>query len=387
MEDSSFISIKDTNGRYNDFVRLMKATTCELKNSAITGKIDFAKHQGEKLEWVVLEQMKILAGEYNFNPENIIHTERQHFPDIISENYFGVEVKATKENTWTSTGSSITESLREDCVKKVFLLFGKLSFPQVDFRCKPYEDCLYDISVTHNPRYLINMDLSKEDKTVFQKLGVDYDQFRLDNNRIDIIRTYYREKYKNNGREMPWWIGDEPEDSKIKNIGGIRLYTNISRTEKDYLKLCGFILFPEVLVSRYGKLAMWLCSRHSIVNPSIRDMYSAGGQMNIYIDNKSVCVKVRKSLCEFLIAIDSLRDIFNERYDVYNEISYYSDYYSIGKDSYLEWKKVVNSYFTEIHLNIDKVMELTFVRVEGNNLIMITMSDSQQMKYQGLFNK
>ena len=285
MEDASYISIKGAEGRYNDFVNFMNATTSELKVSAVTGKIDYSKHQGEKLEWVVLDQMKKLAHRFNFSAENIIHTEKQHFPDIISENYFGVEVKATKEKTWQSTGSSITESLREDCVKKVFLLFGRLSVPEVDFRCKPYEDCLYDISVTHNPRYLINMDLSTKDKTIFKKIGMEYDEFRGNSNRIDIIRDYYRDKYKNHGKEMPWWIGEEPENEKIRNDGSIRLYTTFSNKEKDYLKLCGFILFPEVLDSQYGKLALWLCSRHSIVNPSIRDMYSAGGQMNIYINS------------------------------------------------------------------------------------------------------
>lgn len=373
MEDSSYITVKGINERYNDFVDFMEATTSELKDSAKNGKIDYSKHQGEKLENVVLHQMKSLANNFNFNPENIIHTEKQHFPDIISENYFGVEVKATKEKTWISTGSSITESLRDDCVKKIFLLFGQLSVPDVDFRCKPYEDCMYDVSVTHNPRYLINMDLQKTGETIFDKLNVKYDDFRVANNRIEIIRNYYRDKYRNKGKEMPWWIGEEPENNKIRNDGSIRLYSNLTKCEKDYLQLCGYVLFPEVLNSEYGKLALWLCSRHSIVNPNIRDMYSAGGQMDVYINGRFFCKNVPKSICNFLIVIDNIRDFFAKKIDVYNEIYYYSDFYT-GNDLYKDWKNTVNKYINNLlPMNIDEILKLTFDKIDkGKNVMMIS---------------
>ncbi len=64
MDDSTYISIKGADGRYDDFVRFMSATTSELKNSADTKKIDYSKFQGEKLEGVVLEQMKALAKDF-----------------------------------------------------------------------------------------------------------------------------------------------------------------------------------------------------------------------------------------------------------------------------------------------------------------------------------
>lgn len=71
MDEVSYISVKGAEGRYNDFVRFMNATAAELKTSAETGKVDFSKHQGEKLEWVVLDQMKELACQFNFNAGNI----------------------------------------------------------------------------------------------------------------------------------------------------------------------------------------------------------------------------------------------------------------------------------------------------------------------------
>lgn len=375
MDESTYISVKGSNERYDDFVRFMDATTQELKDSAVKGIVDYSNHQGEKLEWVVLDYMKSLASQFDFKPEAIIHTEKQHFPDIISENYFGVEVKATKEKTWVSTGSSITESLRDNCVKKVFLLFGRLSVPDVDFRCKPYEDCMYDISVTHNPRYLINMDLSIKDQTIFEKLGLGYDDFRIDSNRIDIIRNYYREKYRNNDKEMPWWIGEEPDNGKIHNEGSIRLYSTLSKAEKDYLTLCGFILFPEVLNSQYGKMALWLCSRHSVVNPNIRDMYSAGGQMDIYIDGEFIVRKAPKSFCNFLTLIDLIRGVFQEKSGVYHEISYYADYFSNVIAPYDTWKNNVVQYLPKsFGIGINEIMGLTFEGVIDNRVLLRRLS-------------
>ena len=77
----------------------------------------------------------------------------QRFPDIVAGQHFGVEVKSTKENKWVSTGSSIVESTRVDDVGSIYMLFGKLGGIPAEFRCKPYQNCLYDIAVTHSPLF------------------------------------------------------------------------------------------------------------------------------------------------------------------------------------------------------------------------------------------
>ena len=121
--------------------------------------------------------MKELCGRTPFRVEEIRLVSAQYFPDIIAEKYYGVEVKSTKENHWTSTGSSIVESTRDKNVENIYMLFGKLGGKTAEFKCRPYEDCLSDIAVTHSPRYLINMELTKE-QTIFSKMGVAYDQLR-----------------------------------------------------------------------------------------------------------------------------------------------------------------------------------------------------------------
>ena len=166
MNNESFITIAESKNHYDDFVHFMDATTDALRIDGKKRHDYYLGRNGEKLEEDVLQWMKAKAKDFRFNPDSILPTKKQHFPDIISNNYFGVEVKSTKENLWTSTGSSIVESLRDEDIKKVFMMFGILSKDNVDFRCKPYEKCLSDIHVTHSPRYSINMNLSDGDETI-----------------------------------------------------------------------------------------------------------------------------------------------------------------------------------------------------------------------------
>ena len=159
MDESGYIAVNLRHKEEERFARFMQITTEALKRDARTNVDYYSKQNGEKLEGVVLEMMRSHANEFDICPDSIKPTLKQHFPDILLGDNFGVEVKSTKERSWTSTGSSIVESLREEQVKRIYLMFGRLSAPDIDFRCKPYEDCLYDIAVTHSPRYLINMDL------------------------------------------------------------------------------------------------------------------------------------------------------------------------------------------------------------------------------------
>ena len=121
MNNESFITIAESKNHYDDFVHFMDATTDALRIDGKKRHDYYLGRNGEKLEEDVLQWMKAKAKDFRFNPDSILPTKKQHFPDIISNNYFGVEVKSTKENLWTSTGSSIVESLRDEDIKKVFM--------------------------------------------------------------------------------------------------------------------------------------------------------------------------------------------------------------------------------------------------------------------------
>ena len=109
-----------------------------------------------------------------FRPEEIKLVSGAKFPDIQAEQYYGVEVKTTASDTWKSVGSSIVESTRIEDVSMIYMLFAKLGGDFAEFRCKPYEDCLDNISLTHQPRYQIDMELEeKKRENIFQKMKID----------------------------------------------------------------------------------------------------------------------------------------------------------------------------------------------------------------------
>ena len=144
----------------------------------------------KQLEKEVLSAMKEQCKGTSFLPDDIQLVSGQRFPDIIASKHFGVEVKSTKENKWVSTGSSIVESTRIEDVNHIYMLFGKLGGKPIEFKCKPYHNCLYDIAVTHSPRYLIDMEITQE-RTIFSKMGIEYDKFRLSEDQISTVRSYY----------------------------------------------------------------------------------------------------------------------------------------------------------------------------------------------------
>lgn len=259
-----------------------------LDNTIKTLDVESKKNQtkylellGNKLEFVVAEIMTQNAKGTPF--ENSIELiSGQKFPDIIANRFYGVEVKTTKQNHWTTTGNSVLESTRVDGIERIFMLFGKMVSP-VEFKCRPYEDCLSDVVVTHSPRYLINMDL-QAGQTIFDKLDIPYDVLRRYSNPIKPITDYYRQFLKQ-GEEV-WWL--DQEDTKSTSLI-IKLWNNLSiESRKEYM-LNAMILFPEVFSNRtdkFNRLAVWLVSSEGVVCPNVRDVFSAGGQGTIEWEGK-----------------------------------------------------------------------------------------------------
>lgn len=260
---------------FKDFMSLLEK---EMNERAIKTPGRYCGSLGKDLERDTLATMKDIAPQTPFNPNNIELVSGQRFPDIIAESYYGVEVKSTKENHWTSTGSSIVESTRVPNVERIYMLFGKLGGERAEFKCRPYEDCLYDIAVTHSPRYLIDMKLEKS-QTIFSKMGISYDTLRTSDDAINTVRKYYRDKAKAENRaEMPWWLGESNYGNTVKM--SVRLWGGKSYKEENRrLQAKMFILFPEVLNSEYSNIALWLCVRYSIVLYNARDLFSASGVM------------------------------------------------------------------------------------------------------------
>ena len=248
----------------------------------------YKRCEGKELEVLAEKVLKEIAPSTPFRPEDIILVSGTKFPDIQAGQYYGVEVKSTKSNSWSSTGSSIVESTRIPDISKIYMLFGKLGGTPAEFRCRPYEKCLSNIAVTHSPRYLIDMSLDENQvANIFDKMKIDYDTFRLldEKDKIQRVRQYYKQSRQHGSSrqkfEMPWWIGEEGSEESSPMV--IRFFSDIEHIMQESMIARMFILFTELFrhnyTAKYKRAALWMCSRYSVIDNSLRDRFTAGGRI------------------------------------------------------------------------------------------------------------
>lgn len=264
------------------FANFMSKTEAYL-NDQTEGDAQLYKDcKGTKLENVTLKILHKLCVGTPFKKENIILVSGHSFPDIETRPCYGVEVKTTEKDSWTSTGSSIIESTRNENIKRIYMLFGKLGGKRAEFRCKPYEKCLSNIAVTHSPRYLIDMNLPQNGSpTIFDKMAIEYDEFRVldEREKISKLRKYYKQQAAANHKlQMPWWMGETELTEATAPV--VSLYNDLSPAIKDKINIRMFILFPfDIIHGKYQRAALWMCTRFSVIMPNMRDIFSAGGKI------------------------------------------------------------------------------------------------------------
>lgn len=264
---------------HKDFESLLDLTTAKLHTGALEYEDKYLKLLGNKLENEVFYLMDCCATGTVF--ENTIElVSGQKFPDIIANNYYGVEVKSTKQNHWKSAGNSVLESTRISEIERIYMLFGKMCSP-IEFKYRLYEECLSEVIVTHSPRYSIDMNL-EQGATIFDKIEMGYDRIRQYQNPIKPFKEYYRNKLSE-GQEL-WWM-DNIEYTPDSII--IKVWNTIDKEEKELYKIKGFTLFPEILSNKqtkFDRFSLWLSSENRILCPNVRDLYTAGGRQEVYVD-------------------------------------------------------------------------------------------------------
>lgn len=340
--ESKIIVIRKQNKSlaYQAFVDLMKKTEQIMNDKARSNPNDFRKISPSELECCSVDAVKFACSDSPFKADEVQLVSGQKFPDIVANKYYGIEVKQTKSNSWISTGSSIVETTRVDSVDDIYMLFGNLGGTIPKFKCRPYQDVLCDIAVTHSPRYLINMELGKNE-TIFAKMGTTYDTFRKSDDLIAQVRCYYRERaIQQNRQEMPWWItSDNVEQAHSFNI---TLWNSLEAREKRELQAKCMILFPEALnpassKTKYNNTTLWLCSYCQVVNPNIRDLYSAGGKIT-HVNGKrlaSPAAQVFKIIVEY--AEDIKAKLANPTLDLCIMIKEFNPALLRGSDMYEQW--------------------------------------------------
>ncbi len=263
---------------YDQFSSLLTSTCSHIKADALLQPNYYLNRSPTQFEEDV--HGALLENNKGLPFQKIELFSGQKFPDIVAyvneHKAFGVEVKTTKKNQWLAVGGSIMESTRINNVERIHVFFGKLCDP---FDClhRPYEDCVDDVKITHSPRYHLNLKLN-EGKSFFHELGISYDELRNLDHPFDTIRDFFREKRAGKNEDV-WWL--EPESPNLL----IRLWGNLPSEEKEQLVATGFAYCPEVFCSDYKKLAVMLAGRHGIVNPSLRDSFSAGGKFYHQLSN------------------------------------------------------------------------------------------------------
>lgn len=308
MFENNIIAIRKENVTAADsaFADLMRKTEFCLNENAKRSVLEYKNLTAAQLESVSLAAIQQSCEGTPFRNDEIKLISGLKFPDIIAETYYGVEVKSTNKDHWTSTGSSIVETTRIKDVESIYMLFGKLGGTPAEFRCRPYQDVLSEIAVTHSPRCLIDMEL-KPGETIFDKMSVAYDALRKSPDSISKVKSYYKDRAARNGNQMPWWISGDESDSPSVGMN-IRLWKDLSSYEKADMVAQMLVLFPEVVSGKYGRAALWLAGVKGVVCSNIRDPFSAGGKV-YRIDGKELSTpmpKIIKTLFKHYKLIHSL---------------------------------------------------------------------------------
>ena len=109
------------------FQQLIDSVLVTLNEKAAKEIKRFKGMSPSDLEVEVFQTIKDACGEESFfQKDEVKLVSGMRFPDILVGRNFGVEVKSTNKDHWTSTGSSIVESTRDKDVECIYLLFGKL---------------------------------------------------------------------------------------------------------------------------------------------------------------------------------------------------------------------------------------------------------------------
>lgn len=269
-----------------EFLSLLEVTKREIETE-LKGKGLPAGMNGESFEDLVFSQMVKSAIGTEFEG-HVEQTGAHAFPDIIARKLYGVEVKMTIGDKWVSTGNSVLETTRVEDVKTIYLFFGKFG-DHFEAKYRKYEECMYEVGVTHSPRYKIDMNLPNG-KSIFDKLGVSYETFRQEKSPIKRLKKYYRDQLKE-GEEL-WWIDPTAEDVSVSPV--IKSFKSLDESEKEKFTNEVMVLFPEIFGNstvKFERAAAYLITNYNAVSSSLRDNFTAGGQVKIKLGKKKITVQ------------------------------------------------------------------------------------------------
>ena len=279
---------------------------CELKLRTYDEEY-VRSHSGIKFEGLLAEIMLQVTDLPEFQNIEITQISGQKFPDIVvtlpTGGKFGVEVKTTTGNGWTTMGGSIFESTRIEGIETIFLFFAQLGGNPIDYRYGLHERYIKEVKITHSPRYTIDMNLQPEE-TVFHQIGMSYEKVRKLNNPFQPFKDHILAQL-GPGADV-WWVEDNDESSKTPQ--GFRTYASLTKEKKAHLIVEACVLFPEIFRvdeagknDKYNRVSTYYAAKYRIVDHALRDRFSAGGAFTISQrgENYKDVPKVLKRLTNF----------------------------------------------------------------------------------------
>ena len=85
-----------------------------------------------------------------------------------------------------------------------------------------------------------------------------------------------------------WWVNGE-DATGGETPAKIRMWKTLSKPEREELIAQGFALFPELFSNspnKYERFTLWLVANHGVVSSSMRDPFSAGGQIDFEVNGR-----------------------------------------------------------------------------------------------------
>lgn len=126
------------------------------------------------------------------------------------------------------------------------------------------------------------MDLG-EGETIFDKMNIAYDELRCLEKPVRPIVDYYRQLAKP-GEETWWMEGVDSQDRVLKPI--VSMWRQLDSETQDSVRVEAMALFPEIFsnkTTKFQRLLPWLAAKHGVVIPAVRDIFTAGGQIQYTI--------------------------------------------------------------------------------------------------------
>ncbi|RUO18935.1 hypothetical protein [Aliidiomarina haloalkalitolerans] len=265
---------------------------------------------GISLEPVVENALISISSKHNI--QEIVLISGHKFPDItfkVNGRTFGLEVKTTSSQRWSSMGGSIMETTKIEGLEDIFILFGMFGGTRPEFKWRRFEECADNIKITHSPRYTINMD-TPDGGSIFNKIGVSYEQVSGLENKFSVFRSYL--KSQANPGEDVWWL-PESEEIDEQQSSFVKAFDSLDSSLQTRITTEILVLFPELFGnksrSKYYRASAYMVSRYSVTDHCLRDRFTAGGK--VYV--AEIGEKVPKMMC-FLsdeLVFQSLIDCLN----------------------------------------------------------------------------